>query len=48
LDSGYGVKRGKNIALRGKGQERFIRFGSIGEGYSEGVIRTVLGGEKYA
>jgi len=43
---GYEVKRGKNTALRGKGQTRFIRFRSLGEGYSEEEIRAVLLGEK--
>lgn len=44
--AGYEVKRGKHTALRGKGQQRFIRFRSLGEGYSEDEIRAVLLGEK--
>ena len=32
-EAGYEVKRGKNPALRGKGQKRFIRFRSLGEEY---------------
>ncbi len=43
---GYEVKRGKHIALKGKGQERFIRLRSLGEGYSEEDIRAVIAGEK--
>lgn len=46
LDAGYEIKRGKNIALRMKDQTRFIRLGSLGEEYSENVIRAVLAGEK--
>ncbi|MFT8888062.1 MAG: relaxase/mobilization nuclease domain-containing protein [Ethanoligenens sp.] len=45
-DAGYEVKRGKNIALRGKEQERFIRLDSLGEDYSEDGLRAVLAGEK--
>lgn len=44
--AGYEVKRGKHTALRGKGQQRFIRFRSLGDGYSEDEIRAVLLGEK--
>lgn len=44
--AGYEVKRGKYTAIRGKGQQRFIRFRSLGEGYSEEEIRAVLLGEK--
>ncbi|MCD8004410.1 MAG: relaxase/mobilization nuclease domain-containing protein [Oscillospiraceae bacterium] len=43
---GYEVKRGKHIALKGKGQQRFIRLWSLGEGYSEGEIRAVIAGAR--
>jgi Mn-dependent DtxR family transcriptional regulator len=46
LDTGYKIKRDKNIALRIKDQTHFIRLGSLGEEYSENVIRAVLAGEK--
>ena len=31
----YEIKRGKHIALKGKGQKRFIRLRSLGDGYRE-------------
>ncbi len=40
---GYEIKRGKHTALRGKGQTRFIRFRSLGDGYSEADIRSKIG-----
>jgi len=43
-EAGYEVKRGKNISLKGKGQQRFIRLRSLGEGYSEEEIRKVIAG----
>lgn len=42
--AGYECKRGKNIAVRGKNQKRFIRFCSLGEGYSEEEIKAVISG----
>jgi len=45
-DAGYEIKRGKNIALKGKEQERFMRLSSLGEGYSEDEICAVLAGSK--
>lgn len=42
---GYEVKQGKNIALKGKSQQRFIRLSSLGEGYSEAELRAVIAGE---
>lgn len=44
-DAGYEVKRGKNISLKGKGQERFIRLSSLGEGYTEADLLAVLTGK---
>lgn len=43
---GYSCKRGKHTALHGEGQNRFLRFRSLGEGYTEEEIRAVLLGEK--
>ena len=37
--SGYEVKRGKQIALKGPDQKRFIRLRSLGQGYTEEDIR---------
>ena len=39
---GYEVKRGKYTAVKGKGQKRFIRFRTLGAGYSEDEIKAVL------
>ena len=41
---GYEVKRGKHTSVKGKRQKRFIRFRTLGEGYSEEEIRAVLEG----
>ncbi len=43
--SGYEIKKGKHIAIRGPGQKRFIRLRSLGEGYSEEDIRKRIAGE---
>lgn len=45
-EAGYEWKRGKYTAVRGKGQKRFIRFRSLGEGYTEEDLRAVLAGKK--
>lgn len=45
-DAGYEIKPGKNPALRGKNQKRFIRLDTLGSGYSEAELRAVLSGEK--
>ena len=42
---GYEVKRGKHTAVKGKGQKRFIRFRTLGTGYSEEEIKAVLEGK---
>ena len=42
---GYEVKRGKYTAVKGKGQKRFIRFRTLGAGYSEKEIKAVLEGK---
>ena len=43
---GYTCKRGKHTALRGKGQTRYLRFRSLGEGYTEEEIRAAILGER--
>lgn len=43
-DAGYEVKRGKHIAFRSKGQQRFIRIRSLGDGYTEDEIREAIKG----
>ena len=42
---GFEVKRGKHTAVKGKGQKRFIRFRTLGTGYSEDEIKAVLDGK---
>ena len=42
---GYEVKRGKYTSVKGKRQKRFIRFRTLGSGYSEEEIRAVLEGK---
>ena len=41
---GYEIKRGKYTSVKGKGQKRFIRFKTLGVGYSEDEIKAVLAG----
>ncbi|NCD03524.1 MAG: relaxase [Clostridia bacterium] len=43
-EQGYEYKNGKHPALKGKGQRAFIRFRSMGEGYTEEEIRAVISG----
>ena len=42
---GYQIKRGKYTSVKGKRQKRFIRFRTLGEGYSEEEIQAVLEGK---
>ena len=42
---GYEVNRGKHTSVKGKRQKRFIRFRTLGAGYSEEEIRAVLEGK---
>ena len=46
LEEDYVIKRGKNTALRGRNQKRFIRFSSLGEDYSEDHIRKIIEGDE--
>lgn len=42
---GYEIKRGKYTSVKGPRQKRFIRFKTLGEGYSEEEIKAVIAGE---
>ena len=42
---GYEVKRGKYTSVKGTRQKRFIRFRTLGTGYSEEEIKAVLEGK---
>lgn len=42
---GYDVKRGKYIAVKGKGQKTFLRLRTLGAGYREEDIRKTISGE---
>lgn len=42
---GYEVKRGKYTSVKGKRQKRFIRFRTLGTGYSEEELKSVIAGE---
>ena len=42
---GYEIKRGKYTSVKGARQKRFIRFKTLGAGYSEDEIKAVLAGK---
>lgn len=42
---GYEFKGGKQPGFRGKGQKRFLRLRSLGDGYSEEELRAVISGK---
>ena len=42
---GYEIKRGKYTSVKGTRQKRFIRFRTLGVGYSEDEIKAVIAGE---
>lgn len=45
--NGYEIKKGKHTAVRGAGQKRFIRFRSLGNGYSEDEIcKRIIGDDE--
>ena len=46
LEENYEIKHGKNIALKGRNQKRFIRINSLGEGYSEKELRNIFENSK--
>ena len=43
-EQGYEIKRGKHTSVRGNGQTRFIRFRSLGDGYTEKELHQKLEG----
>lgn len=45
-EAGYETKVGKDIAARYKGDKRFLRFSTLGEGYGKDELLAVLLGEK--
>ena len=42
---GYEIKRGKHTSVKGTRQKRFIRFRTLGAGYSEDEIKAVIARE---
>lgn len=42
---GYEIKRRKHISVRGGEQKKFVRFRSLGEGYTEQDIENLLSGK---
>ena len=42
---GYEIKRGKHTSVKGARRKRFIRFRTLGVGYSEDEIKAVIAGE---
>lgn len=44
-EAGYEIKAGKYTAVKGTGQQRFIRFRSLGAGYTDEDIRAVIAGK---
>ena len=42
---GYEVKRGKYTSVKGTRQKRFIRFRTLGAGYSEEELKALIAGE---
>lgn len=46
MDHGVEIKRGEHIVLRAPDGKRFIRFNSLGEGYTNDALQAVLEGKK--
>ena len=44
-DTGFEIKHGKHISIKGKNQKRYIRLRSLGEGYTEDDLKKILAGE---
>lgn len=42
MESGYEVKQGQHLAFKASGQQKFTRLRSLGEGYSEDELRSVI------
>ena len=47
-EAGYEYKPGRQPAIRGTGQKRFIRFRSLGENYSVEALDAAIAGEQFA
>ncbi|MBQ6490568.1 MAG: relaxase/mobilization nuclease domain-containing protein [Solobacterium sp.] len=43
--SGYQIKRGKHIAVKGHGQKRFVRLDSLGDGFSQLELEALISGK---
>lgn len=43
---GYEIKQGKNISIKRPDQKKFVRLSSLGEEYSEGVLKLIIKGSK--
>ena len=46
ISLGYEYKDGKQPAVRAEGQKRYIRFRSLGEGYTKEDLEAILAGLK--
>lgn len=44
-EMGYETQQGKYISVRGGGQKKFLRFRSLGEGYTEQDLENLLSGK---
>ena len=44
-ENGYEVKQGQHLAFKANGQQKFTRLRSLGEGYSEDELRSVILGK---
>lgn len=44
-EESYQIHRGKNLAIKGKEQKRFIRFRSLGDGYTDKDLEKTIAGE---
>ena len=42
MESGYEVKQGQQLAFKARGQQKFTRLRSLGEGYSEEELRSAI------
>jgi hypothetical protein len=45
MESGYEVKQGQYLAFKARGQQKFTRLRSLGEGYSEDELRSAILGK---
>ncbi|SEA60108.1 Relaxase/Mobilisation nuclease domain-containing protein [Oribacterium sp. KHPX15] len=41
-EEGYEIRRGKNIAIKGRAQQRFVRLKSLGEDYTEDALKEKI------